>query len=236
MGRQVRLTVITCTGNRPEAFALCERWMVRQTVKPFQWLVICDGDTPTKCTQGQELYYCPDFKGKWSMVRKVKMAVEQGLIKGDALVFIEDDDWVAADWIEFCTKHLEYYQLIGEGRAIYYNPTNRFWFIHPNLAHASLCSTAVRRNCFDTLLKVCNNSNPFIDARLWREVLANKKVFDPNQDKRRVVGIKGMPGRVGYGSGHVIRESIAVDDPNLDKLTELIGEDAQLYAGFLKQP
>lgn len=210
--------------------------MARQTVKPHQWLCLDDDEPMTKCTMGQQYVYCPDFKGKWSMVRKVKYALENNLITGDAVVFWENDDYYAPDWLEFCSKHLEYYQLVGEGRAIYYNPANRFWFIHPNLAHASLCSTAVRRNCFDTLLKVCNNSNPFIDARLWREVLANKKVFDPNQDKRRVVGIKGMPGRVGYGSGHVIRESIAVDDPNLDKLKELIGDDAKLYAGFLKQP
>ena len=38
-----KITVITCTGDRPEAFKLCRTWMSRQTRKPDQWIVVDDG-------------------------------------------------------------------------------------------------------------------------------------------------------------------------------------------------
>jgi hypothetical protein len=36
-------TVITPTGDRPETFALCERYLYRQTLKPSKWIVVDDG-------------------------------------------------------------------------------------------------------------------------------------------------------------------------------------------------
>ena len=42
------ITLITPTGDRPLAFALCQNWMRKQTVLPFQWVVVDDGKIPMK--------------------------------------------------------------------------------------------------------------------------------------------------------------------------------------------
>jgi predicted O-methyltransferase YrrM len=231
----MKLSAVTPTGNRPEAFALCEHYMARQTLKPFQWIILDDGDVPTKTTMGQDYIYCPEYRGPTSLVKKLSHLVGNKLAKHDALVFFEDDDAYAPTWLEFCATHLAAYDMIGEGRAIYYNVAKRWWYEHHNLAHASLCSTAIKRKLFSALFNACQSSNPFVDARLWADVPTNKRVFDPhdNPDRRHlVVGMKALPGRVGYGGGHVVRDVAAQDDPTLEKLKSLIGNDAGLYEGF----
>ena len=40
-------TIITPTGDRPDAFELCCKYVQRQTIKPVEWIVIDDGETPT---------------------------------------------------------------------------------------------------------------------------------------------------------------------------------------------
>lgn len=231
----MKLSVIVCTGDRPEAFALSEKYLERQTLKPFQTIVMDDGVVPTKTTLGQDYIYCPEYKGPTSLVKKLSHLVGNRLAKHDGLVFWEDDDFYDPRWLEFCAIHLATYDLIGEGRAIYYNVAKRWWYEHRNLAHASLCSTAITRKLFSELFNACQSSNPFLDARLWASVKTNKRVFDPNDNldqKHLVVGMKALPGRVGYGGGHVVRDVNAQDDPTLEKLKSFIGDDAALYEGF----
>jgi hypothetical protein len=230
-------TAVTCTGDRPEAFALCEKWMARQTKKPDQWIVLDDGKIPTKCTMGQQYIFCPQFSGSSSLIEKLKLLYSDNLVKGNVITFIEDDDWYRNDWIEFCSKTLVDYDLIGEGRAFYYNIMGRWCYEHRNMEHASLCSTAMRSSLLPTLFGQCRISNPFVDVRLWRMVTNRKKVFDPLErpDKTRmVVGMKGFPGRVGYGGGHVVRDRSAKDDPNLQTLRSLVGSDSEIYKKFSK--
>jgi hypothetical protein len=238
------ITAITCTADRPEAFALCEKYVSRQTRKPDQWLVLDDGDKPIVPTMGQQYIYCPEFRGKKSMVSKVRMALVGGLVKGDALVFIEDDDFYRENWIAWCAEKLANLDLVGEGWAVYYNVRDRTWFSHTNATHASLCSTAIGRRFFPLILEVCNgimrspDNDAFIDEPLWKLAPNRKMVLSPNgiYGRRMVIGIKAMPGKVGYGPAHVRRDSAAKDDPKLEKLCELIGDDAGNYAGFFQTP
>lgn len=230
------VTTVTCTGDRPEAFALCERYLARQTVKPAQMLVLDDGAVPTPCTLGQEYHHWPELSGRGSMVKKLRRAMNEGIIKGDAIVFAEDDDWISADYLEWCAAGLSKYALYGEGRALYYNVRNQFWFEHANMTHASLCATAVRRELFPWLKQQCEVSDePFLDVRLWNRCPLSARVADPYADssrRRRSVGIKAMPGRTGYGGGHRGRDRSAVSDPHLTKLHSLIGDDAESYRKF----
>ncbi len=230
------LTVITPACHRPEAFALCEKYMARQTVKPVQWLVLDDDETPTVCTMGQEYYYWPECRGRGSLARKLRRALSEGLVKGDALAIVENDDWYAPDWLEFCIDGLSRVNLFGEGRALYYTVRGRYWFQHHNLEHASLCSTALNRAIFPLFLKQCMLSDePFVDYLFWPKAECSKFVSDPRRHagkRLRTVGIKAMPGRVGYGGGHRGRDRSAKDDPELKVLRSLIGEDADLYAPF----
>lgn len=233
----MNLTVITLACDRPEAMALCEKYVARQTVQPFQWLVLDGGDKPTKCTLGQEYHYWPELTGRSALSLKLRRAMKENLVKGDAIIFTENDDWEAADWYAHCAAYLEKFALFGEGRAVYYNVAHRFWFEHTNLRHASLCATAIRRDLFDWLTRQVTISEcPFLDVRLWNKCPLPSKVFDPYRDgdcKRRTVGIKGMPGTSGYGGGHKGRDVSAATDLTLAKLRSLIGpEDAAAYEPF----
>lgn len=232
----MNVTLLTCACDRPEAFELCETYMARQTVKPLQWLVLDDDETPTKCTAGQEYYHWPEYRGRGSLVNKIRRALTDNLVKGDALLFIENDDWYAPDYIEWSIAGLRKTPLFGEGRALYYNVQHKFWYEHQNLKHASLCATSLTRSLYPWLLKQCTvSSEPFLDVRLWNYQQSVSHVSDPyanGKRLRRSVGIKAMPGRTGYGGGHRGRDKSSVGDPELKKLRSLIGDDADLYAKF----
>lgn len=232
----MKLSLLTCTGDRPEAFALAERYVGRQTIAYHEWVVLDDGQEPTKCTMGQKYFYLPHLRGPHSMIGKVKHALSTNIITGDALVFLEDDDAYQPTWLAFCAEHLSRYHLVGEGRAIYYNVRERYWFEHQNLHHASLCSTAVARPLFPLVLQTCNRINhAFLDDPLWKACSPHRKrVFDPGTRRHQVIGIKAMPGRKGYGSGHTGRDKSAKDDLDGTKLREILGDDSENYMPFYK--
>lgn len=230
----MNITLITPTGDRPEAFALCERYMRRQTKQPMQWLVYDDGKIPTECTMGQEYYYCPEFAGQGSLAKKIFDAFKCGKIKGDAAAIIEDDDWYSKDYLQTQANAMTVHNtdLVGEGCALYYNVARRWWYEHGNMRHASLCQTVIGRKLFPLVADLCmRNHNPFLDVRLWQ--FAEKKyMYPPLRNKRLLVGIKSMPGRPGYGTGHN-KDRNANQDPKLGKLISLIGpHDARVYSQF----
>lgn len=187
---------------------------------------------------GQELHYWPEFRGHGSMVKKIKRALETNLIKGDALVIWEDDDFYAPDYLAWTTQMLAKWDLTGECGNLYYNVKHRWWFEHHNRYHASLCATSMRRSVFPQLLAECNFSlDPFIDSRLWENCRLPKFAQPPVQgQRRRTIGIKAMPGPKGYGSGHDRTSGWAQQDPDMKTLRVLIGADADAYAEFYESP
>ncbi len=238
--RKVSITAITTACHRPEAWALSEQYMARQTVQPEQWLVLDDDEPRTVCTMGQDYHYNSSWSGVKSLPNKLAHAIKAGLIRNDAIVFWENDDWYDPTWLERVAELLHRFVLVGEGRAIYYNVWQRYWFDHTNMGHASLCSTACRRSLFPLLTQICRDTpNGFIDEALWRAMPAPQKtLLDPSavNGKRLVVGIKSMPGKQGYGGGHRGRDPFAIDDRGLGRLRELGGPDADSYARFNRLP
>lgn len=231
------VTLITATADRPEAFKLLELYVSRQTVKPDAWYIFDDGNVPVVPTMGQLHVYCPECRTGTSMINKLKLAFAPGMIKTDIAIFLEDDDIIGKEWVETCVKNLSdgKCDLFGEGRAIYYNVRDRWWFEHGNMSHASLCSTALTKRLYPLVLKLCNDPNPFLDDRLWKAAPHNRKrILDPmtNGGKRHVVGIKAMPGKKGYGGGHDKLDRNAKQDPQGTKLISLIGTDCSLYDRF----
>lgn len=208
----MKVTAITCTYQRPEAFALCEKYLKRQTRQPDQWLVL---------------------DGPEAMRQKVRDCIER--IEGDIVVFVEDDDHYRPDWIESCVAKVEEgYDLVGEGLAVYYHVGHRWWSECRNVRHAALCQTAISRLMLEPLYNVidCFDS-PFFDTRLW-QLECNKHLALPNSSKdRRVIGIKGMPGKQGYSTEHgqIMPRGVNAD-PSLLKLWRWIGQDAEVYSPF----
>jgi predicted O-methyltransferase YrrM len=235
----MKIVAVTTACNRPEAWKLSELFMSRQTRKPDEWIVIDDDDPPTVCTMGQRYIYDPSCRNgrRSSLIEKLRVVFRSGILNADAVVFWENDDWYHPTWIEECEKALSApsCMIFGEGRAIYYNVKDRWWYEHENMRHASLCSTAIRKELFPILSSLTEDGNPFIDQRLWDNSRSSRrKLRDPlgHGGKRLVVGIKAMPGRQGYGGGHGERDKASHDDPEMQKLIGLINTDYTLYEEF----
>lgn len=229
----MEFTLLTPTGDRPEAFELCERWVRRQSLRPVKWVVIDDGLTPTKCRAGQVHIYAPELRGTASLVNKLKAFVDDNMLVGDAVAIIEDDDWYRPSYLETQAARLrEGYEVAGEGCALYYNVAGRWWYSHTNVHHASLCQTVIKRSWLPALRSECGQENPFIDVRFWARTKDAGRVFMPGKNGPTTVGIKSMPGRVGYGMGHRTRHHQAVADLGLIKLKQLIGSDVDAYEPF----
>lgn len=209
----MKLTAITATYQRTEAFALCQKYMARQTRQPDQWLIL-DGPEP--------------------MREKVENAFRSGKVEGDMCVFFEDDDYVAPTWLEWCEKQIEKgYDIVGQGNALYYNVGRRWWSECKNVRHASLCQTAIRRTLYGPLINILGAyDNQFFDTRLWR-IECNRYLHLPKDGERLVIGLKGLSGKLGYSGEHKQVNPPGVKlDPSMLRLWQIIGKDAASYGKF----
>lgn len=224
------IQLLTATGARPEAFALCERWMARQDyVGEVVWIVVDDGPQPTRINKSPKGWLqvvirpAPHWQpGQNTQARNLLKGLEV-VDCARPLVIIEDDDWYAPDWLSTVVGQLGSNDLVGEGRARYYNVSSRRFQQLPNSSHSSLCSTAMQGSAINIFKHACNSGQKFIDLRLWRNGRLRKKLFGGH----RVVGLKGLPGRGGIGMGH--REEFGSPDDGGSKLREWIGEDAEAF-------
>lgn len=231
------LTLITCTGGRPEAFALCKRWLYRQDWRGglLQWLVVDDGREP----MGE--FETPDWVSLHYLRREPQPGeghtLRQNLLTAiprivcEKVVFWEDDDWYSVRYLTNMSLALDHFAIFGEGRAKYYNVATRRWRVCGNEKHASMCQTGMRTEHIDRLhWQIKSRPSHFVDARLWADpILSKKKKLIFNEGM--AVGIKGMPGRHGIGIGHRLKANAKVDLTG-DKLREWLGDDADAYLGF----
>jgi glycosyltransferase involved in cell wall biosynthesis len=212
--------------------------MSRQTRQPDQWIVVDDGDTPTVCTMGQTYIRRPRQADDpaHTLVPNLREAIRY--VDGDAVCFIEDDDWRAPAYCRHVAERLEKYELVGEGRQLYYRVHDRKWMMHENRDHAALTGTAFRSDvlwAFSRLLDM-SGGNPWVDAQLWAFAHGySSNVRFPDWDWL-VVGMKGLPGRKGAGLGHEPHayDMLWISDPSGIKLRSFVGADAGLYAGFYR--
>ncbi|MFV1846451.1 glycosyltransferase family A protein [Stenotrophomonas maltophilia] len=224
------LTLLTATGARPAAWALCERWMARQDYAgPIRWIIVDDGPEPQPVTfqrKGWQLVLVRPSP-HWAPGQNTQA---RNLLKGlaavgpdERLVIIEDDDWYAPDWLTTVAAELEHAELVGEHRARYYNVEQRRGRQLANTGHASLCSTAIRGSALRDFTDACRSRPKFIDLELWRRP-RERRLFGGH----RVVGIKGLPGRGGIGMGHDT-DFKGEADVSGALLRHWIGEDAEVY-------
>lgn len=224
------LTLLTATGARPAAWALCERWMARQDYTgPVRWIIVDDGPEPQPVTFRRDGWQLVLMRPSppWAPGQNTQA---RNLLKGlaavdptESLLIIEDDDWYAADWLTTVAAELQYAELVGEHRARYYNVEQRRGRQLANTGHASLCSTAMRGSALQDFADACRSRPKFIDLELWRRPRA-RRLFGGH----RVVGIKGLPGRSGIGMGHD-HEFRGEDDVSGALLRDWIGDDAEVY-------
>lgn len=227
-----QLTLITPTGARPKAFALCEHWMSLQgTNHEVTWVVIDDADPATPCTMGQKV-----IRPKYRWVSGYNTQ-HDNLVLGlretatERIVFIEDDDYYAPGYLDKVMEELDHAEITGEMPARYYNIRERAYREIGNTNHASLSSTAIRGERVQKIFSEVLGSGVLLyDRHLWGRCVT--RGIPTSSFENLTVGIKCMPGRKGIAYGHRI-DSRWTADPTLSKLREWIGTDATFYESVL---
>lgn len=229
------LTLLTATGGRPKAWAICEKLMAAQTYTgQVRWVIVDDGEKeqpinfkPINGIWHMEIYRPEPFWQPGQNTQARNLLTGLAVIRNDEnLVIIEDDDFYGPDWLETVEQKLKNAELVGETRARYYNVQTKTGREMLNESHASLCATAMRGQAIETFRSVCRPGIEFIDHILW-QAHSNRHLFEGH----RVVGIKGLPGRQGIGMGHDKKFSGTRDNGG-KLLIEWVGQDAaSLYLG-----
>jgi len=229
-----RITCITPTGDRPLAFALCQQWMLHQTVKPDQWIVVDDGKiplTPTYAMQYVRREPRPDDP-KYTLGRNLAAAIP--LISGDKIFIIEDDEYYAPSYIEEMSRHLDRYEIVGIANSKYYHLPSGSHRMIGNNEHASFAQTSFRKSFLPILEKLLTGS-VYLDMRLWRAA-GNRGYLFVDTQKPLYLGIKGLPGRAGIGGGH----RLSIYDSNKDTadrpiLKKWVPQDYKIYLDILNR-
>lgn len=198
----MKISLITPTGGRPEAFNLCEHWISQQTVKPDEWIVVDDYPEATKTSMNQKVIRREPFWKNKEMTLPINLAMGIMAATGDIIFVIEDDDWYSSNYIESMIKKIQNFDLVGEGLAKYYNIKTNFYYIHNNLNHAGLFQTVFKKEISKEIINLIlsNKNEKYIDGLIWKFINRNKKIFISKSPLS--IGIKGLPGRMGIGYFH----------------------------------
>jgi len=236
MGYTSRVTLITPTGGRPEAFALCEKWMSRQTLRPSRWIVVDDCDPPTRCTMGQWVLR-PRWRWKPGMntqARNLMHALSCVKQHDGNFLFWEDDDYYGPGYTELMLERLWSAPVIGGTHAKSYHVKERVWHVADNEQHASLSQTGFHASLLPLVSGIIQAGHKFADVEIWRALGGMGKLFPADPPAAACVGMKGMPGRSGIGFGHLREEGRLpwTDDRDLKVLTSWIGTAAKEYRRF----
>lgn len=233
-------TVITPTGDRPESLSICYELMKKQTLKPKEWIIIDDGLTAipfhkhsvfnfsfVKYIRRERMANEPNHTLPVQMIKALEF------VSTDKIVIMEDDDWYIDNHLEKMNGYLEDFDLVGHQWNMYYFLPERTYFQHQNEKWSSFCSTAFHRRIFQMIISMDKN-NPYIDLRLFKKAPPNIKKFLFRPNKINVLGIKGLPGRVGatYSSNRDILKAGLKNDNNLSFLESIVGEDIKYYKPY----
>lgn len=239
------VSIITCTGNRPEAFSLCKKYVERQTFKgTIQWVVIDDGkdailDAGTLTRKNATVDTVRALRTWEPGLNTQRFNMEQALraVTGDYIFIFEDDDWYHPEYIERMLFLLKKYPLVGEGNSKYFNIKARAWKEMRNTRSSSLSQTALHKSIMPLLKDAINSGEFFFDIHLWRNAYEKKIDSLIFTDKQLSVGMKGLPGRDGLGTGHKVNSNVNerwFPDPKFTKLEEWVGKDVDSYRKFVQ--
>ncbi len=226
------ITIVTTTRGRPGCFALLEKWVARQTVRPDQWLVVGEDLRGYQFNLGQEV-----VKRKASKKDTLPSICENWLaaiphIKGDKIFVFEDDDYYHETYLETLSPLLDSNRLAGVHGDLYFKLPIRRYQRMGNTQHASLAASAFTSEMLPFVERCRLHKSVYIDNYLWAEGTQDNRrwALIPNKasDGRALhVGFKLMPGAAGLGKGHA--ETGAADN-SLAVLSSWIGvADTRVY-------
>lgn len=236
------ITILTPTGSRPKAFELCEKYVQRQTTKRnIEWIVI-DDSLPVDAKQsvksfstaggGKVAQYTYPSTKPWRKginTQRPNLDAEIPYVHGDYIFTIEDDDWYRADYLEAMVYQLQRFPVVGQCFSRYFNIATREYKEWGNYLHCSLAETAFRKSELDRFERAVNSGDLFIDIAFWRIVNDEGVSCMRFNHQGLACGMKGLPGRMGIGSGHVPDKTFT-KDLSFKQLKTWVGEeDAKVY-------
>lgn len=249
----MRAHLITCTGDRPDAFALCTMWVQRWRSLIESWIVVDDGITPTPAPDwANYIRRTPKFSEHYvggmdrepnSLAKNLLTALDNLEAKEtDAVFFIEDDDYYRADYLPTMLRELRAREsscdILGQIPASYYNIRTQQYRVFRNNDHASLCQTGFKcgfvRALFHRIAEQCNSEGATdLDLKLYKRAHKRQIAVSFLKQTSQVVGIKGMPGRKGIGIGHRLHSDWDRDNEYFAILRQWLGDDFMYYVPFL---
>jgi glycosyltransferase involved in cell wall biosynthesis len=202
----MKVSVITITNNRPEALALNRIWLERQTY---------DGALEHIVEEGRPL--------------GPNMLAALPRVSGDVVVFMEDDDYYAPGWIEWCVEALETASRVGQRGIRYYHlPSGAHHSVGPKnkIYHTALGASALRRSELWRVEKSIRSGGRWCkDVWLPKGDLSGK-VFE--EKEHRYVAMKGLPGTPGKSkhSADAPCYKNTPNDPKRQTLEKWCGKEA----------
>ena len=195
------ITLITPTGDRPLAFALCQKWVKKQTVQPYQWIVIDDGKIPVRPYTPMAYIRREPKANDPQCTLILNLMTALPLIEGKKIIIIEDDEYYAPKYVAEMAVRLDQHEVVGIGNTKYYHLFSGGHYRHRNRDHASLAQTAFRDSFLPELKKLLNKNVEIarIDKHIWRKLKGSDRgvIFVDEDNDPLYLGMKGLPGRPG---------------------------------------
>lgn len=197
------LTLITPTGDRPGSFELCREMISRQSLIPYTWIVVDDGQVPLDESLLRGIEYIRRIPQSTDPKHTlgVNMSVAMQYVRTNRTAIIEDDDFYRSDYLETLYRMLDKQSLVGVGEALYYNIPLRKYKIHRNRRRASWCNTAFRKEVYNHVRRMAARHTIHLDIKVWKTWSGGTKVLMLDQANPITIGIKGVPGRAGMTNG-----------------------------------
>lgn len=236
------ISIITCTGHRPETLNLCKYFIERQTYKgSIQWVVVHDQKDPLlleskKSNISVELHKGPRVWDENYNTHRGNMETALAAVKGDYVFIVEDDDYYKANYIDYMLKVIKVADVKAAGIAAarYYHVGIPGYKVMFNLKHASLSQTVLHKSLLPELNKATSSGELYFDIEFWNLLHKNNHHNLLIEHTPISVGMKGMPGRLGITPSHKEARDYMYDS-GLVKLKEWLGEDdSLLYFNYIK--
>lgn len=231
------MTLITCTGFRPEAFALCEKYVHRFDTDGIdvEWIVVSDDNmsigVDAFLDKGINVVSVDGIGPQRYCTMPSNLHTALSLARGQLVIIIEDDDWYHASYVRFLWNayNTSAVKLLGFSAARYYSVSTRTFKGRYSSRYSSLCRTAFDRCLADRVGEVCRACHADrainVDTRIWSTICDRDERFLFPQS-HLCVSIKDMPGR---GRAGLMGGKMTNADPRLSVLRQWIGDDCQNY-------
>lgn len=230
----MKVCAITCSGQRATMLSLCQKQVMRQTRTPDLWIVNNDTDDPLTLERTPFETKATEFRWSGSFLFLLQDLLAE-VPPDHAVVWIEDDDWYAADYIQTIVDSLsEKHPAAGNSMEPRYCLPARKWRIkmkhYPNCGNTALHPSAIRS--YSEMLST-EKQQPWIDW--WRQIRGTTNATPMQRIAMKGVGYGSMPGRRSRGPNDhdpKLLDKRWRHDPDLDRLRQWIGKDLEFYAPF----